>query len=99
MGAQRYYERVKKPGDYSVAKAKQAAGKYPQLEQWKKEFYHCSKCGGCRDAVITAQVGAWPYVDATLAPLAGTPGKIRSVPQLCANEMGSFCSQGKNADS
>ena len=46
MGEQRLFERVKKPEDYSVAKAKQAVGKYPRLDKWKKEFYqgkilHC----------------------------------------------------------
>jgi len=95
MVEQRYYERVKKPGDYSVAKAKQAEGKYPQLDRWKKEFYHCSKCGGCRDAVITAQLGDWPYFDATLAPWLGPRERYEACPNYVQMRWEHFAPRGR----
>ena len=96
MGEQRLFERVKKPEDYSVAKAKQAVGKYPRLDKWKKEFYHCSQCGGCRDVVLTAQLGDWPYFDATLAPWLGPYGRYEACPNYVQMRWDHFSPRGRN---
>jgi Fe-S oxidoreductase len=96
MGAQRLFERVKRPEDYSVAKAKRATGKYPRLDKWKREFYHCSKCGGCRDVVITAQLGDWPYFDATLVPWLGPRERYEACPNYVQMRWDHFSPRGRN---
>jgi Fe-S oxidoreductase len=92
---QRYYERVKKPEDYSVAKAKQAEGKYPQLDKWKKEFYHCSRCGSCRDVVITVKLGEWPFFDPTLVPWLGPPERYEACPNYKQMRWDHFAPRGR----
>jgi len=95
MVEQRYYERVKKPEDYSVAKAKQAEGKYPQLDKWKKEFYHCSRCGSCRDPVLTAKLGEWPFFDATLVPWLGPRERYEACPNYVQMRWEHFAPRGR----
>ena len=96
MAVQRLYERTKKPSDYSVSKALKAAGRYPRLEPWKAEFYHCSRCGSCRDMVLTDKIGEMNYYDPKLVPWLGPLARYEACPNYVQTRWDHFAPRGRN---